>query len=225
MEIIPAILVPTYKELTKQLKKIQHLFAYVQLDIMDGEFVNNKSFNHEENTDLTDFFNKNLTDNILTANLKYELHLMVKNPLQEIAQWQNIKNVFRIIFHIEADDGPDEVINKIRGNCWQAGIALNPDTPLKKIMPYLDKISLVLFMTVHPGQQGAIFVRGVKNKIIEFAKIPNHPLVAVDGGINQDTIREVKSWGVDIFNVGSALMLNNNIKKTLKTLNLIYSSS
>ena len=224
MKIIPAILVASYQELTKQLKKVQHLFTYVQLDIMDGDFVANRSFNHNENTNLTDFFNKELTDNILTADLKYELHLMVKNPLSEIERWQNIKDVFRVVFHIESDDDPNEVINKIRGNCWQVGMALNPDTPIEKIKPYLDKINLVLFMTVHPGRQGASFVPEVKNKIIEFAKISNHPIIAVDGGINKDTIKEVKSWGVDIFNIGSALMLNNNVEKALKALNFTLSS-
>lgn len=224
MKIIPTILVANYKELLKQLKKTRHLFDYAQLDIMDGDFVTNRSFNHNEDISLTDYFNKKLAADISMANLKYELHLMVKNPLQEIALWQNIKNVFRVIFHIESADDPDEIINKIRSNCWQVGIALNPNTPLEKIGPYLDKINLVLFMTVHPGRQGATFIKEVKDKVIEFGKIPNHPIIAVDGGINKETIKEVKFWGVDIFNIGSALMLSNNIAKALKILNLnLYS--
>ncbi|MFH1291943.1 MAG: ribulose-phosphate 3-epimerase [bacterium] len=210
MKIVPTILVDNYDQLEKQLKQVERLFDYIQLDIMDGDFVPNKSFNHaEENTDLNQYLNQYLN---------YELHLMVNHPLNELKQWKSIKNVFRVVFHIESQDDPIQVIKQIKQNNWQAGIALNPDTPIAILEPYLGQIDQVLFMTVYPGRQGSPFLPEMKSKIIEFAKIPNHPVIAVDGGINQNTIAEVKSWGVEIFNVGSALMGADNIKEAVKKL-------
>jgi len=197
MPVIPAILVDSFELLNKQIKQVENIFDYAQIDIMDGKFVPTKSFNYTEN--------KNLTE-ITETKLGFELHLMVKQPLQEIEQWQNNKNVFRVIFHIESQDNPKEIITKIKEKNWKIGIAINPDTPLKKIQPYLDQIDMVLFMTVYPGQQGAPFVPKVGEKIKEFTKIPNHPIIAVDGAVSSKTIQEIKSWGVEIFNVGSALM-------------------
>ena len=209
MSITPAILVPTYKELDKQIKQVNSLFKYVQLDIMDGFFVSSKSFDYNEpDENLRQYFNNNLN-----TNLEFELHLMTQDPLTEIAKWEKIKNVFRVIFHVESDCNPNEVVNKIRANCWQVGIAINPDTPLSKIEPYLDLINLILFMTVVPGKQGGEFVPKVGEKIKQISTLSNKPIVAVDGSVNKDTISQIDSWGVDIFNVGSALMGQKDIKK------------
>ncbi len=219
MQITPTLLVPTYQELEKQLKQVEPFFDYAQLDIMDGQFVDNKSFNYNENRDLSKFFN----DETKTK-LKYELHLMVQNPLDEIIKWKNVQHVFRVIFHIEADDNPMETIAKIRKNNWQTGIALNPETPLSKITTYLNLIDVVLFMTVHPGQQGALFLPEVGEKIKQTSQLNIKPLIAIDGGINAKNIALVKSWGVEVFNIGSALMKTNNIKKEYQKLKQIINS-
>jgi len=216
MQIIPTLLVPTYRELTKQLKQTEPLFDYVQLDIMDGVFVNNKSFDYNEpNTDLNQYLNHDLN-----TDMKFELHLMVKDPLTEIEKWKNIKNVFRVIFHIESDCNPKEVINKIRANCWQAGIAINPGTPLSQIKPYYDIINMVLFMTVVPGKQGNKFVPEVGEKVKKIKQSTKKLIIAVDGSVNKDTITEIKSWGVEVFNVGSALMGAEDINKAYKELRM-----
>ena len=231
MPIIPAILVPTYQELKKQLKQTEPFFDYVQIDIMDGQFVNNKSFNYNDDRDLNKFFN-----NEIETKLKYELHLMVKNPLDEIAKWEKVKNVFRVIFHIECDDEPMKILAKIKENGWQAGVALNPETPIENILPYLNQIKMLLFMTVHPGKQGNLFVEEVGKKVKKLIdkpplKLPlikgektNRPIIAVDGGINEKNIALVKSWGVEIFNVGSALMKTNNIEKEHQKLKQIINN-
>lgn len=208
MPIIPTLLVPTYQELEKQLKKVEPFFDYAHLDIMDGIFVDNKSFNYNQNKNLKKYFNEEFK-----TKSKFELHLMVKNPLEEIAKWKEVKNIFRVIFHIEADDNPMETIAKIRKNNWQTGIALNPETPLSKITPYLNLVDVVLFMTVHPGQQGALFLPEVGEKIKQTSQLNIKPVIAIDGGINAKNIALVKSWGVEIFNVGSALMKAENIQE------------
>jgi ribulose-phosphate 3-epimerase len=239
MLIIPTLLVPTYSELQNQLKKVDPLFDYAQIDIMDGKLVDNKSFNYNENKNLEKFFSEKCV-----TKLKFELHLMVKNPIEEIKKWENIKNIFRVIFHIECDDNPVKIIAKIKENGWQAGIALNPKTSLSKITPYLNSIDMVLFMTVIPGKQGSPFVEEVGKKVKELYQssqsqfsgrtknttssaltinwaggtLANPPLVAVDGGVNKKTIELIKSWGVNVANVGSALMGASNIKEAYNKL-------
>ena len=191
--IVPAILVPTFDQFAEQAKRLAPFFKLVQIDVMDGEFVDNKSFEDiEKINELTD-----LPD--------LELHLMVKHPLDEIEKWKSVKNIKKIIFHIESDDDPTAVCDAIGGICSQTGIALNPETPLSSVLPYLNRINEVLFLTVHPGHQGAKFLPEVGDKIKELAAIPNHPLIGVDGGINENNIAEVKSWGAEMFCVGSLL--------------------
>lgn len=200
-KIVPALLHDNFKDFKNKLNQVESFAEHVQIDVMDGVFVPTKSFSEIDQI------------NNLKSNLKLELHLMVKHPLQELEKWSEVKNIFRVIFHIESADKPQEVINYIRGKCWQVGIALNPDTDLSKIEPYLKVIDLVLFMTVYPGRQGALFVPKVLAKIKEIAQKPEHPLVAVDGGINKKNIVELQQAGVEIFNVGSALTLATNPQK------------
>ena len=183
VQIIPTILVPTFDEFAGQIEKLKK-FPLVQIDVMDGEFVDNKSF--EEIEKINEL--KNPPD--------FELHLMVRHPLMEMEKWSKIKNIRRVIFHIESEDNPTAVLDKIGGLCWQAGIALNPETPLSAVEPCLNRLSEVLFLTVHPGHRGATFIPAVENKIKEFVKIKNRPLCAVDGGVSKNNIVELKNLGL-----------------------------
>ncbi|PIT88505.1 MAG: hypothetical protein COU29_01845 [Candidatus Magasanikbacteria bacterium CG10_big_fil_rev_8_21_14_0_10_36_32] len=205
-QIIPTILVTTFDEFTEQIKKLKK-FPLTQIDVMDGEFVDNKSFEEIEKI--------NQLDNLPN----FELHLMVKHPLTEIEKWSAIKNIRRVIFHIESDDNPTAVLEKINGHCWQAGIAINPETPLETIEPYFNRVNEILFLTVHPGHRGGSFIPEVKNKIEEFIKIKNRPLCAADGGINKNNIIELKNCGVEIFCIGSALTMSDNVEKTYQEIN------
>ena len=138
---------------------------------------------------------------------------MVDRPLKYIEKWKKIKNIFRIIFHLESNDDPSEVVKKIKSLGLQAGIAINPTTPTEKLKPYLDKIDLVLFMTVVPGKQGGEFLPEIKEKINELKTINSKLLIAIDGGVNKNTIEEVKTWGVDIISIGSAIIKQKNPKQ------------
>jgi ribulose-phosphate 3-epimerase len=205
--IVPAILVKTFEEFSSQIQKLAPFFKLVQIDVMDGEFVDNRSFDDIEKINEL----PNLPD--------LELHLMVKHPLVEIAKWKSVKNIKKIIFHIESDDDPSAVCDAIGGICAQAGIALNPETPLSAVLPFLDRVNEVLFLTVNPGRQGNPFLPEVGEKIKELAVVPNHPLIGVDGGINETNIAEVKSWGAEIFCIGSLLTRSDNIPAALKAIN------
>jgi ribulose-phosphate 3-epimerase len=200
-EIIPAILVDNFSDFKKQTEKLAGVFNKIQIDVMDGQFVAGHSFTEIDQV------------KEMGENLSFELHLMVDHPLIELEKWENIKNIFRIVIHIESKDDLMNVINKIKGRCAQVGLALNPDTSLEKVKPYLDHISEVLFMTVVPGKQGAKFETKVVEKIKKFTRIVDHPLCAVDGGINKNNIKELSNCGVEIFYIGSDLTLAENPKQ------------
>jgi len=204
--IAPAILVNNLEDFSKQAKKMEKIFDYAQIDIMDGIFVPNISFAGIEKI------------NDLKLKLKFELHLLVEHPLAEMEKWKNIKNVFRVIFPIECKDDIAETIKFCRDSGWQAGIALNPETPLTAAEPYYKLIDMVLFMTVHPGQQGAPFLPEVGQKIKEFTRLEKRPICAVDGGIRAENIAMVKSWGVEIFNIGSALVMADDLDQAYQNL-------
>lgn len=204
--IIPAILVKNFKDFKRQTKSIAGLTPYAQIDVGDGAFVPTKTFLEREEI------------NKLKIETPLELHLMVQNPIAEIEKWKEVKNIFRVVFHIESKIDHQRCLYAIRSQCWQAGIALNPKTPISSVKKYLPFVNLIQFMTVTPGRQGSDFIPEIKRKIKEFNKLKDKPLVSVDGGINKNNIAEVRSWGVDIFNVGSALTLVKNPKIALKEL-------
>jgi len=206
MLIIPAVLEYSFDGFAEKIQKLNKLFQIVQIDVMDGDFVPNKSF--EEIDKINDI--ENLPD--------FELHLMVRHPLEELKKWEQVKNIKRVIFHIESADDPLAVAGAISGRCAQAGIAINPETPLDKIMPYLDRINEVLFLAVHPGEQGAKFLPEVGEKIKTLAKTPHRPVIGVDGGITETNIAKIKSWGVEVFCVGSALSKSDDLEKTYNNL-------
>lgn len=201
MQIIPSILVSTLDEFVRQLRRMEPFFPYVQIDVMDGKFVEGTSF--AEVAKVPD----------IDTTLKYELHLMVENPLAEMQKWAANPRVFRAIFPIEAKDDPKQCIRYARERGWQVGIVLSPDTPLSAVAPYYSLIDVVLFMTVYPGKQGQPFVHKVKEKIKSFTSLPQRPLCSVDGAVNVSTIGALAKLGVDIVAPGSALTKAENVKK------------
>ncbi|MFA6548189.1 MAG: hypothetical protein WCT11_04630 [Candidatus Magasanikbacteria bacterium] len=208
--IIPAILEKNFSDFEDKAKKLS--FApLIQIDIMDGEFVPNKSFEEIEKI------------NSLNLKNEWELHLMVNHPLMAIEKWKVVKNIKRIFFHIECEDNPQEVIKAIKRNGYEVGVAINPETNKYEILPYLNDIDEVLFMTIHPGSQGASFIATVQDNIIELKKIldvkEKDILIGADGAIDKNNIQEIKKWGVNNFCVGSAIVASPDYKKAYEELN------
>jgi len=203
-QIVPAILVKNFSDLKLQLKRVQRLFPLVQIDICDGKFVNNTTFKER------------LEINKLQLPCSLELHLMVRNPLLEMKKWEKVKNISRVYIHAEALGNNFEKISSLANKYgWQLGLALNPETKAEKIKKYLDKIDAILFMTVHPGIQGQKLIVPVLKKINQFYAKNKKILIAADGGINLENIKEVKKAGVSEFCIGGKLIMAENIKKTL----------
>ncbi len=194
MIITPALLNTTFEDFARDVKKVEGLFSYAQIDVMDGEFVPNTSFTEIEKI------------NTLESSLKWELHLMVAHPIAELAKWSDVKNIFRIIFHTESSDDPASAIAWARERQLEVGVALNPETPLEKISEYKEQLNVVQFMTVHPGRQGNPFLPGVLEKIKAFTNVADRAFCSVDGAVTSANIASLQAAGVDIANVGSALM-------------------
>lgn len=204
--IILTILTVNFEEFKQQARNAAAFSDYLQIDVMDGQFVKNTSFTERAEI------------NKLDLPLKYELHLMVTDPVKEMRTWQNVKNVFRVLFPVETQN-PAESIAFARQAGWQVGLTLNPETPLSAAEPYLKNVDVIQFMTVHPGQQGAPFEKSVLEKIKLLAAQDNHPAIAVDGGVNPDTLMILKEAGVEIFNVGSFFTKAPDMMAAYLTLN------
>ena len=199
MKIIPSIIARNQKEFNEHLRKVK--FAkLIQLDVMDGKFVNNSS----------------LDKNLELPRKNYEAHLMIRKPEEWIAT--NICFVKSVIFHIESTQQASQIIKFVKASGRKVGIALNPETPVSKIKKYIKQIDKVLILTVHPGSYGAKFLPKTLNKIREIKKLNHKIIVEVDGGINDKTIVSAAQAGADEFVVGSFLQKSNNPKKSYRGL-------
>lgn len=198
--IVPAILTNSFDEFANQVKRTSPFFSSIQIDVLDGTFLPNKTFS--ERAEL----------NNVNSEAYFELHLMVKDPVAEIAKWSEIDSVTSAVFHIEAGVNAEECIQVIKQKNWKVGVALNPETPIEKIMPYADLVDEVLFMTVHPGQQGAQFIPEVLEKVKEFKKLYPQVTCSADGGINKDTVKLCQEAGLDKLYIGSAITTSDDVE-------------
>ena len=205
MQIIPSVLTASFSDFEWQVRRMEKLFPFIQIDVMDGKFVPTTSFSEVEKVDH------------IETSLKFELHLMVEDPVAELRKWQSIDKVFRVLFPAEAKD-PRRTISFIRKEGWEVGMVLNPETSLTAIEEFLPRLDMVQFMTVHPGRQGSPFLPEVLDKIHTFTAFKKRPLCAVDGAVNKDTIRNLFDAGVDIVYPGSALCNAADVNQALEEL-------
>lgn len=166
----------------------------LQIDVMDGHFVPNLSFGA-------------LTVKCLKTNLLLDVHLMVTNPQDRIAEFLSIP-VQHITFHAEAVTDPADrrdLIRAIRDGGATAGIALNPKTPLEAVSDVVADVDLVLLMSVEPGFGGQSFIASTIDKIRDLRRAHPGLTIQVDGGVNAETARSCIDAGADNLVIGSAL--------------------
>ena len=181
--------------------------SYIHIDVMDGKFVSDTQFNN---------FNEINSINIVS---KYplDIHLMVENPIEYIHQL-NSMNIEFITFHIEVEKDINKLINLIKEKGYKVGIAIKPNTDLNEIKPYLDKIDMILIMSVEPGKGGQPFIPTTTNRIKEVRKLikGKNILIEVDGGINDETIIKVQDANIAV--VGSYIINSDNYQHQIKKL-------
>lgn len=213
VKIIPAILAKTKEEFERKLEIIRPFAQEIQIDVMDGEFVSNATW-----ADTKEIKKMNLPP--------YEVHLMVSNPENEIEKWVTAE-AGRIIFHFEAIDDARVVIQKIKSLGLEAGIAINPETPVSVIANLFDILDAVLVMGVNPGFSGQDLDSRTREKVAEIRKLNQNITIEVDGGVNLDNATDLVKLEVDELVTASAIFSaddpKNAYKKLLKIVNAPHS--
>ena len=183
---------------------------WMHLDVMDGHFVPNITFGAPVIKWVRPFTDK-----------PFDVHLMISDPLRYIDDFADA-GADIITFHIESDSDIDKTIEKIKNRGIKAGLVLKPKTPAEAVFPYLDKLDLVLIMTVEPGFGGQSFmvdmmpkVRAVKEEITRRGL---SVLIEADGGIGEATIAEVAEAGVDVSVAGTAVFKADDPSQAIKKL-------
>lgn len=176
---------------------------YIHIDYMDGIFVDNKEFTIEEIKTLSKISTK-----------KLDIHIMAENPESIIQELKDL-NIEYITIHYEINKPLDKIINLIHNQGYKCGISIKPKTDPKNIIEYLEKIDLVLIMSVEPGKGGQKFIPDVLNKIKELKQ--NNLIIEIDGGINDTNIEELKNI-VDIVVVGSYITNSSDYNKQINNL-------
>ena len=190
-------------------KKLDNTKAdFIHVDIMDGKFVENKTWTISEVKKIVSY-----------SKLPLDVHLMVENPSKYIEDYA-LLNTSYITFHYEAVKDIDKMINEIKNYGLKVGIAINPETDEKVLYPYLSKIDQILVMSVHPGKSGQSFIDNTPNKIENLKQeIINQnakTIISVDGGINDETGKLCVDKGVDM--LVSASYIHKDIVNNINTL-------
>lgn len=176
---------------------------YIHLDIMDGIFVKEETLDF--NT-LRNYFYENKK--------KLDIHLMVKN-VKLYTDLYSLLNPEFITFHIEVGNTL-ELINYIKNKNIKVGIAIKPNTNVEVLKPYIDKIDLVLIMSVEPGYGGQQFIEKTIEKITKIRNMKKNIIISMDGGINKDNINKIKEKEVDMCVIGSYITKSNIKEKIIE---------
>jgi ribulose-phosphate 3-epimerase len=177
---------------------------YVQIDIMDGKFVPSRSITWQQLAETQ-------------ININWEAHLMIEQPEKQIEHYRKA-GARKAIFHYEATHDPLQVISMAQKPGLKVGIALNPETPIDKILPFTDKLDSVLFLSVHPGFYGAKFIPEVLDKIRELRQAKPGLCIGLDGGVKESNIAQIAKSGADEICVGSAIFVQPNPAESYRKL-------
>jgi len=194
IRIIPAILSDEPEKVELMLSQAGSFADWVQIDLMDGQFVPSLSIAPETLKDIR-------------PQIGWEAHIMVLQPALMLEDLKSA-GAARVIFHYEATRNPGAVISTARSLGLDIGIALNPATPVEEIKTLLPLIDCVLIMSVNPGYYGAPFIPESVHKVSQLRKLNAGIEIGIDGGIKQSNISGVSRSGVDSICVGSAIFLD-----------------
>lgn len=205
VKISPSILASDYANLQSELERIS-TSDMIHVDVMDGHFVPNISIG----APVTAACKK-------VCDVPFDVHLMISNPLDYAEDFAKA-GADIICFHSECDSDTEETINKILSLGKKAGLAIKPATPIDEVVKYLDKLSMVLVMTVEPGFGGQSFMESTMPKVEAIRKINPDIDIEVDGGINAETIKIAAKAGANVFVAGSAVFKSENPAETIALL-------
>ena len=213
--IAPSLLSADKNDLKNEILKVEKLGAeYIHWDVMDGIFVPNKSYTPEQ-----------VQEFAKCHKMVNDVHIMVQDP----KKWAPIfadAGADLVTFHLEAVDFCPKctmkVINDLHDKGCKAGISIKPGTNVKTCFPWLDKVELVLVMSVEPGKGGQAFIPSALKKIKKLRKYIDknnlNCLIEVDGGINAETGAKCRKAGADILVAGSYIYGHEDFKERMESL-------
>lgn len=207
----PSILSADFGRLGEQIKEVEKAGAkYLHIDVMDGLFVPSISYGMPVIKSIRKY-----------SNIFFDVHLMIEKPERYLKEFAE-SGADLINFHLEAAGDVNGTIAKIRALNKKVGITIKPGTPARAVEPYLDKVDMVLVMTVEPGFGGQKLIPECLDKVTEIRHMADerglHTDIEVDGGINADNVELALQAGANVIVAGSAVFKNNiseNVKQFL----------
>ena len=213
IKISPSILSADFSKLCSEIESLENAGAdLIHIDVMDGHFVPNITIGPEVISKLRKY-----------TSLPFDVHLMI-SPVNNFISNFAEAGADIITIHPEATEDIVSSIKKIKSYKKKAGVSLNPETPVDKVIPILNSIDLVLIMSVNPGFGGQKFIEKTLDKVKILRKEINqqnlHTQIEIDGGINFENSKIAREAGVDILVSGTTIFKENNgdLKKNIKLL-------
>jgi len=204
-EVLPAIIASDQVGLDEMLDQVKDFAEYIMLDLMDGKFVHASSL---------DFPMK------LPEGPRYQFHVMAIDPIQRLRDAPN--EVDTIVLHAEALDEIGMAIEAAREKKVKLFIALNPETPVSVLDPYLDRLEGVLIMSVNPGQYGAKFLPEQLEKVRVVRAKSETITIEVDGGMNDKTMGAAVEAGANQIASGSYIMKSSDPEAAYESLKALF---
>ena len=210
----PSILSADFCKLGEQIKEVEQAGAeYLHIDVMDGLFVPSISYGMPVIASIRK-----------CSNIFFDVHLMIEKPERYVQEFAE-SGADLINFHLEATEQVPETIEKIRRLGKKVGITIKPNTPAEAVGPFLDKVDMVLVMTVEPGFGGQKLIPEFMEKVKVIRKLVQERNlktdIEVDGGINADNVKLALAAGANVIVAGSAVFKNDitaNVKNLLSVM-------
>lgn len=212
----PSILAADFKVLGQEMKKTEENgAAYIHFDVMDGMFVPSISFGMPVLASIHD-----ATEQFM------DVHLMVQEPIRYVEAFQKAGADY-VTVHLEACEDVKTTLDKIHACGMKAGLAVNPETDVKELVPYMEDVEMILIMSVQPGFGGQKFIPESLDKIREVRAMLNEKNletdIQVDGGIYVENVREVLDAGANVIVAGSAVFRGDAGENTAKFMEILKS--